>query len=111
MATSRDGLVIRNQYRTFRVFELKDQEGAITFNMEGENGYDEWKITSDIVDIWNDNDYWYFKTINGSVYRCWRYVPDASMTTIVDQYMKINGFVSKRCLSLQEFYDLVMTMC
>lgn len=93
---------IRNSYRTFRVRKLWN-ETETTYNLEAENGYDEWKITSDIVEVWVENNVYYFKTINGSLYCAFKYEEFGSRTTIVRDYMRINGFTDNTILSEDEF--------
>jgi hypothetical protein len=100
-------MTIRNSYRTFRVWKLASEKHGVTYNLEAENGFDEWKITSDIVNIESEGNSFIFTTINGSKYRASAYQEGGSRTNIVDQYMKVNGFSDKVELTEQEFLEMV----
>lgn len=91
------------QFRTFRVVKLSNDK-EITYNLDCENGYNDWRFSTDIVKAWkvpNHTGFW-FETVNGSIYTCGRYQPIPS-TKIVDDYCRINGFTNKQILSNDEF--------
>jgi hypothetical protein len=97
--------MIRNSYRTFRVWKLASEKHGVTYNLEAENGFDEWKITSDIVGVDKEDNAFIFTTINGSKYRAHQYQEGGSRTNIVEQYMKVNGFSDKVELTEEEFEE------